>query len=418
MALRLFLSSLTPKKVAEQNNTDTATSLKRKQKMTKLHTQQSRGREQFFKTIIVLMVIFFLPVASDETPASEQDPVKFTVITLDATIKSVDAKAHTITVQKKDKTSELDVSRKAKITLFDKDATLEALKAGQEVTLTFHTELEIVLKIEASKKPELSEVLNLSELNTSETDMTPWLSSDGLTIYWSAGTFPSDWWIWTASRKDASSLFKNKKRLFRGHSPVVSHDGLELIFNAPDSPKFFATTRDSTEDEFRRPRVIEELRFSEENQSAPRSLSHDGLSLYFDYLDKKHNPKFEIWFTTRKNRNSDWKPAQPVKISTQDALKGLQFTQPYLTDNQLEMYVVVGKESENPNIRFGILLRKTLDEPFSSIRYIDLKDDKGPFPNCLTPRYVHATQELFLISRLLFRFDDETKKNGIDLGEE
>lgn len=337
------------------------------------------------------------------------------VVSIEATIKSVDAKARTITVQRKDKTSELDVSRKAKITLLDKDATLEALKAGQEVTLTFHTDLEIVLKIEASKKLEISEVLNLSELNTSETDMTPWLSSDGLTIYWSAGTFPSDWWIWTASRKDASSLFKNKKRLFRGHSPVVTHDGLELIFNSPDSPKFFVTTRDSTEDEFRRPRVIEELRFSKENQTAPRSLSHDGLSLYFDYLDKKQNPKFEIWFTTRKNRNSDWKAAQPVKISAQNALKGLSFTQPYLTDDQLEMYVVVGKESEKPNIRFGILSRKTLDEPFSSIRYVDLKDDKGLFPNCLTPRYVHATQELFLISRLLFRSDDETKKNGIDL---
>ncbi|HAH46876.1 MAG TPA: hypothetical protein DCM07_18900 [Planctomycetaceae bacterium] len=334
------------------------------------------------KVSIVSLILFLLISVT----------VQAEVVSIEATVKSIDAKAHTITVQRKDKTTELDVSRKAKITLLDKDATLESLKAGQEVTLTFHTELEIVLKIEASKEPEKSEVLNLSEFNTSETDMTPWLSSDGLTIYWSAGTFPSDWWIWTASRKDASSLFKDKKRLFRGHSPVVSHDGLELIFNAPDSPKFFATTRDSTEDEFRRPRVIEELRFNKENQSAPRSLSHDGLSLYFDYLDKKHNPKFEIWFTTRKNRNSAWKPAQPVKISTQDALKGLSFTQPFLTDDQLEMYVVVGKESEKPNIRFGILSRKTLDAPFSSIRYIDHQGWQRPVSELPDPtlRPCHA----------------------------
>ncbi|QDT95247.1 hypothetical protein [Gimesia aquarii] len=384
--------------------------------MTKLHNQQGRGREQSFKTIIVLMVIFFLPVASGETPASEQDPVKFTVITVEATVKSVDAKARTITVQRKSKTTELDVSRKAKITLLDKDATLEALKAGQEITLTFHTDLEIVLKIVASKKSTISEVLNLSELNTSETDITPWLSSDGLTIYWSSGNFPSDWWIWTASRKDANSLFKDKKRLFRGHSPVLSDDGLELIFNSPDSPKFFVATRDSIKDEFRRPRVIRELRFNEENQSAPRSISHDGLSLYFDFLDKRQaNPKFQIWFATRKSRKSPWKAAQPVKISKQGDLKGLRFTQPYMTDDQLDMYVVVGKESEKSNIRLGILSRKTLDASFSSIRYLDLKDDKGQFPNCLTPRYVPATRELFLISRLLFRSDDETKKNGIDL---
>tara|TARA_R110002111_G_scaffold100976_6_gene156505 strand:+ start:64682 stop:65914 length:1233 start_codon:yes stop_codon:yes gene_type:complete len=72
------------------------------------------------------------------------------VVAIEGTIKSVDAKKRTITVQTKSKTLELDVSRKAKISVKDKAAKLDSLKPGQKVQISYHDGLEIVLKIEAT----------------------------------------------------------------------------------------------------------------------------------------------------------------------------------------------------------------------------------------------------------------------------
>ncbi len=72
------------------------------------------------------------------------------VITIEGTIKSVDAKNRTITVETSDGDKTLDVSSKAKISVEGKDAKLDALKPGQKVKLSYHDELEIVLKIEVS----------------------------------------------------------------------------------------------------------------------------------------------------------------------------------------------------------------------------------------------------------------------------
>jgi hypothetical protein len=72
------------------------------------------------------------------------------VVTIDGTIKSVDAKKRTITVETGTKTLTLDVSSKAKISVEGKEGNLDSLKPGQKVTLSYHDKLEIVLKIEAS----------------------------------------------------------------------------------------------------------------------------------------------------------------------------------------------------------------------------------------------------------------------------
>ncbi len=70
------------------------------------------------------------------------------VITIDGTIKSVDANKRTITVETDGEAKTLDVSSKAKISTEGKDSALDSLKPGQNVKLSYHDELEIVLKIE------------------------------------------------------------------------------------------------------------------------------------------------------------------------------------------------------------------------------------------------------------------------------
>jgi|GEM_PF-1276471 len=79
--------------------------------------------------------------------------VQAAVITIEGTVKSVDAEKRTISVKTKTKTLELDVSRKAKVSVKGKTAELDSLKVGQAVKLDYHDGLEIVLKIDANGAP-------------------------------------------------------------------------------------------------------------------------------------------------------------------------------------------------------------------------------------------------------------------------
>jgi uncharacterized protein (TIGR03067 family) len=94
-------------------------------------------RQQFLRSVPIILLVLSTASAHAE------------VVTIDGTIKAVDAKKRTITVESDSKTQSLDVSSKAKITVDGKDAGLESLKAGQKVSLSYHDKLEVVLKIEA-----------------------------------------------------------------------------------------------------------------------------------------------------------------------------------------------------------------------------------------------------------------------------
>jgi len=72
------------------------------------------------------------------------------VITIEGAVKSVDAATRTITVDANGEEKTLDVSRKAKVSVSGKAAALGTLKSGQSVKLSYHDDLEIVLKIEAT----------------------------------------------------------------------------------------------------------------------------------------------------------------------------------------------------------------------------------------------------------------------------
>src|SRR5580698_6739863 len=75
-------------------------------------------------------------------------PAQAEVVTIDGTIKSVDPKKRTITVETGTKTLTLDVSSKAKISVDRKDGTQHPLNAGQKGKLAYHDKLEVVQKIE------------------------------------------------------------------------------------------------------------------------------------------------------------------------------------------------------------------------------------------------------------------------------
>src|SRR5690606_11927613 len=55
-----------------------------------------------------------------------------------------------LTIETKRKALELDVSRKATISIGGKEKSLEDLKPGQAVTISYESSLEVVTKIEAA----------------------------------------------------------------------------------------------------------------------------------------------------------------------------------------------------------------------------------------------------------------------------
>ncbi|HWL08414.1 MAG TPA: DUF1080 domain-containing protein [Planctomicrobium sp.] len=76
------------------------------------------------------------------------------VITVDVTVKAIDVKGRSITVAKISKAPtkdlELDISKKAEILVDGKAASLDAVKPGLRISISYETGLEIVTKIEVS----------------------------------------------------------------------------------------------------------------------------------------------------------------------------------------------------------------------------------------------------------------------------
>ena len=92
---------------------------------------------------IVLGLVFILMEQSNQAA----------VVEVDVTIKAVNPQSRGITVVYKtdlgEKTIELDVSRKAEITVNGKEGSLDSLKPGQKAKVTYEKELQVVTKIDA-----------------------------------------------------------------------------------------------------------------------------------------------------------------------------------------------------------------------------------------------------------------------------
>ena len=75
-------------------------------------------------------------------------------VSIDVTIESIDLEKRSVTVLRKSKSSTLDVSRKAKITVDGVEASLETLQTNQSATITFDPELEVISRIEVQTSSE------------------------------------------------------------------------------------------------------------------------------------------------------------------------------------------------------------------------------------------------------------------------
>ncbi|WP_339684907.1 hypothetical protein [Gimesia maris] len=307
------------------------------------------------------------------------------VVSIEATVKSVDAQNNKITVERKGKITELDVS---------KNTDISNLKAGQKITLSYHLDLETVLKIETPQDGSSSspKIIALDELNIASPNFAPWISKDGLSIFWTRNDS-----IWEAQRKNVDEPFQKQSRLFEGFMPSVSEDGLYMVLcrqleigNKEMGRKLFFSVRDNIESDFSPPREIRELR--DMGILMTPCISPDGLSLYLSCYGPADDQKGH-WAVTRETRSSKWDIAKIHRILPHP--NPIPATTPFVTDDGLSLLLT--KRTNAAHGAFGefiVLTRDSVkDDVFS--KYEKQIEVDGELIIGRFPRYCPATHELF-----------------------
>lgn len=327
-----------------------------------------------FRVYLSVVIVWVTLIAATSIQAAEN--------TIDGKIKSVDPTKRTISVTDKDKTLDLELSKNTKITAKNKPLDPSSLQTGQSVILKYHDALGIVLEIDVlSPVEKKSELVTLNELDTNGEESNPWISKDGLTIYYTVKE-PSQQnrWVWTAKRKDAESLFENPVRLLPAIDFTVSDDGLEMILFLNKS--LYQTTRDTVEDNFKRPSRIPTAVLNNGFLAGP-SLSADGLTLYCDSMSKGAGPQIQVM--TRKTKNSRWSKPQPLKMIPIGKMKF-----PYVSHDGKYLFCTRRDISKGSNIL--IHSGRDADGGFHSASVLNID---GITVRGIFPRYVAATNELF-----------------------
>lgn len=328
-----------------------------------------------FRFYLSVCVVLMLLSAATPTHAAEK--------TIEGKIKSVDATKRTISVIGKDKTLDLELSKNTKITAKNKQLLdPRSLQAGQSVKLKYHDALGIVLEIDVlspiEKKPEL---VLLSELDTNGEESNPWVSPDGITIYFTVKEPTQQTrWIWTAKRKDAESLFENPKRLIPAMDFTVSDDGLEMILFL--NKGLYQTTRNTVEDNFKRPTRIISAVIKNGFLAGP-CLSPDGLTLFCDSMQKGIGPQIQVM--TRKTKSSNWSKPQPLQLTPIGKMK-----YPYISRDGKYLFCTGKDISQGSDIL--IHSGKDAEGGFHSASVLNID---GITVRGIFPRYVEATSELF-----------------------
>jgi hypothetical protein len=342
-------------------------------------------------------------------------------VTVQGKIEKVDVDERKLVISVPDSYDklELEVTRKTKIRRDEKDVGIDAVKAGDQAKIKYDSDLLVASTIELGIAGP-TEALNLEELNSENGEGGLWLTPDGLEIFWNTlegdPKIASSFVVHTARRKSAEAFFTEKRRLFSGHSPVLSSDGLTMFFRKLESETIHLATRMNRDEEFGRPRPQPSLSFSGLDP-APRWLSADGLTLYLDMQVKEDNGRYHTWEVNRESVKSNWQKPKLVKAEFKGKPKDFRFVQVSSTADNLHLYCAAEFTSDAGQriMRLGILSRPEQSGPYREWREIPLTAPNGQSATCLKPQFIPATNELFLTSNAFFADPQSAEKRRFDL---
>jgi hypothetical protein len=176
----------------------------------------------------------------------------------------------------------------------------------------------------------------LDELNTDGDERGPWLSPDGLRIYWwrrpTLETTESE--IWTAVRTSFDAPFAGKRRVSAGEGFALTGDQLEMIL-LPGRDKDLAlhiAKRSSTDSPFEPPELLKE--FDNLRLDSP-CLSTDGLFLVLEVRSGSNAADF--LYSSRPDRQSRWEAPRPLPLSP-GPYRGKRLRSPFLSADSRSLW--------------------------------------------------------------------------------
>ena len=312
-------------------------------------------------------------------------------VTVDVVIQSIDPTGRTISVVHNGKATSLDFSRKVEVKIKGVLGQIESILPGDKATVVYHKDLELVTRIDAEGMGTPTSLVELSELNEEDGSRDPWVTSDGLSIFWTKGDA-----IWTANRKDAASLFEGETQLFRGRHATVSANGLQMILlqrraDGQGGESLWHTSRESVKDSFQRPREIREL--SHFRSPKNPSLSEDGLTLVFNYILTSPDGKIDYSKTKavhcRRQLSTDsWGKPSSFPLPS---VEGFVTWGSLFEDGRTFVACIEGnKDSTEGNM--VVFRRDSLQSKFSDPVVISMKGSPALLGR--SPRFIPSTNEL------------------------
>ena len=241
------------------------------------------------------------------------------------------------------------------------------------------------------KQPYLVEV---TELNNGTDFPAPWVTGDGLTIYWEnpRGT------IWTAQRGSPDVPFERHQQILSGLHPTATDDGLEIIFLDLTNKKrsgrtLHRATRSSATQSFEPSIEIGELLTPGLTPKNP-ALSNDGLTLYFNLTDeRKKEISSTLQSASRKTRTAPW--TKPESVQIQGQVKSGNLAWISVSPDGLLLFCCHEGGNSDRQVTSNLMLsrRANLNQLFPQPKAIQV-DDLPPLIG-RSPRYIPATKELF-----------------------
>ena len=186
---------------------------------------------------------------------------------------------------------------------------------GLTMLMTIFTDsglgIDMAVATRTSAAATFSMPVPVAAINTAALDLSPWISEDGLTLYFSSSRAGSPD-IFKATRANTSGPFGAPVSVgelntnAEEYAPVLSKDGLEIFFAStrdqdgmtPAREDIFHATRSTPSDGFGAPALVTELS-GPTSYDSPSWVSPDRCRLMFTSDRTDGNGGSDIWIATR-----------------------------------------------------------------------------------------------------------------------
>jgi Tol biopolymer transport system component len=191
--------------------------------------------------------------------------------------------------------------------------TADGLTLFAETTVAGNYDIYVATR--SSTAADFSALSPVAGVNTSAQEGNPWISDDGLTMYFTStasGSINGSYDIWRTTRASSTSPFNTPGPVgelngtMTDQAPVLSHDGLEIFFASSRNGhlELFHATRSTPTDGFGGVERVTELEGVTNAQGgatsqAPNWLSNDRCELIFESDRAGGEGDFDVWIARR-----------------------------------------------------------------------------------------------------------------------